>query len=117
VTPVPTILTILTEIDRLTKEQGSLVALDDKAALEENLEKKEFFITSLREMPQTALDDECLALLESIAAMERENVRLAKDEMERLKDLMKKTKEGMTTVRGYDAFSSAVGATYIDKKK
>jgi hypothetical protein len=114
---VPSVFEILTEIDRLTKEQGGLIFEEDKTLLEKNLAKKEDLLTSLKSMPQPVLDGACLALLEGISAAERENIHLAKGEMGRLRGLMKKTQEGMTTVRGYDSFSSGVGAAYIDKKK
>jgi hypothetical protein len=94
-----------------------LIALEDKSALERNLESKERLIGVLREIPESALDGEARALLERIAQAEQENIALAKDEMARLKSLMKKTQEGMTAMRGYDVFSAGVGATYIDKKK
>jgi hypothetical protein len=112
-----TILETLTKIDSLTKEQGGLIASDDKSALENNLAAKEELIAALKALPQPVLDEKCRAVLESIASAELKNVRLAKDEMGRLRELMKKTKEGKTTVRGYDSFSSGVGATYIDRKK
>lgn len=112
-----TITAILTEIDRLTKEQRGLISLEDKTPLEENLAKKEDLISSLKLMSRPALDDADRALLEQISSAERENVQAGKDEMKRLRGLMKKAQEGMTTVRGYDSFTSSAGATYIDKKK
>ena len=112
-----TMTAILTEIDRLTREQRGLISLEDKTPLEENLAKKEDLISSLKLMSNPALDDASRALLEKISSTEQENVKMAKDEMKRLRGLMKKTQEGMTTVRGYDSFTSSAGATYIDKKK
>jgi ATP-dependent RNA circularization protein (DNA/RNA ligase family) len=108
---------VLAEIEKLTNEQRALIALEEKTALEQNLESKERLIESLGEMPDEAFDEEAREILERVARAERENIVLAKDEMERLKTLMKKTQEGMTTVRGYDPFSAGVGATYIDKRK
>ena len=113
-----TALSVLKEIERLTKEQGALLRLEDKTALEQNLESKERLIEALAGMPDAAAPDgEARALLESIARAEEENIRAAREEMERLQSLMKKAQEGMMTVRGYDTFSAGVGATYIDKKK
>lgn len=110
-------LALLTEVERLTIEQRDFIALEDKSALEQNLEQKERLIKTLEGMTDVAPDDEVHAKLESIAREEQENIRAAQEEMERLKAMMKKTQEGMMTVRGYDAFSAGVGATYIDKKK
>ncbi|MCL1806717.1 MAG: hypothetical protein FWG31_03340 [Oscillospiraceae bacterium] len=100
----------------MTEEQRGLILLEDKDALEQNLEQKERLIEILKAMPDRSPDEEALSLLERIARAEEANIQTAKDEMERLRALMKKTQEGMTTVRGYDAFSASVGATYIDKK-
>ncbi|MDR0294055.1 MAG: hypothetical protein LBH95_07890 [Oscillospiraceae bacterium] len=109
-------MTILTEIERLTGEQRELIGMDDKSALEQNLERKEQLIGALKAMPDAASGDEERALLEKIVRMERENIRTAQDELERLRAVMKKAQEGMMTVRAYDAFGAGVGATYIDKK-
>jgi hypothetical protein len=114
---VEKILSLLTEIGRLTAEQRGLIALEDRTALELNIEAKGKLIEALKAMPATAFDDDAKTLGENIAKAERENIQLAKDEMEKLRVMMKKAQEGITTVRGYDAFGANVGATYIDKKK
>ncbi|MCL2003901.1 MAG: flagellar protein FlgN [Oscillospiraceae bacterium] len=111
------LLAILTEIEQLTLAQRGLIAQGDLSALAENLERKEGLIQALGELPPASPGGEARALLERIAAAESENVKLARDEMKNLRALMKKTREGKTTVRGYDALSSGVGATYIDKKQ
>ena len=112
-----TALTLLTEIKRLTEEQRRFITLEDKTALEQSLEQKERLIEALKALTDIPSDGETGALLESISRMERENMQAAREEMDRLRDALKKTQEGMMTVRGYDAFSAGVGATYIDKKK
>ena len=112
-----TIPEILTELDRLTTEQGELIFQNDFTALEENIEKKNALITALKAVPQPVLDEESRTLLDNISAAGQRNIQMTKGEMGRLRGLMKKTQEGMTTERGYDAFSFSVGATYIDAKK
>jgi hypothetical protein len=110
-------LAVLTEIEELTLAQRGLIGLDDKSALEQNISKKEALIQTLKDMPPLPPSDEAIGLMGRIAVAERENIGAAKGEMENLRTLIKKAQEGMTTVRGYDALSSGVGATYIDRKR
>jgi hypothetical protein len=108
---------ILTELEQLTIRQRSLIAPDGAAALEQNIARKDELIGMLQTMSPLPSDAETEALLRGIAEGGKENIQAVRDEMERLRGLMKKTHEGMTTVRGYDPISSGLGATYIDKKQ
>ena len=105
---------LLNDILRLTKEQRGLIYLEDKEALEANIEQKARLIEALRGCDGEAGD---AVLAAAIADAERENIAAVKDEMARLKDMLKRTQDGMTAVRGYDAYTSNAGATYIDKKQ
>jgi hypothetical protein len=114
---VEKILAVLTEIEQLTLAQRGLIGLDDNSALEQNLARKEVLIQTLGEFPDFIPDSGTRALLNRIADAERENIQAARDALGLLRGSMKKTQEGMTTVRGYDPLSSGIDATYIDKKQ
>jgi hypothetical protein len=108
---------VLTEIEQLTLAQRGLIESGDLPALELILARKESLIQSLRELPSAVSGDEIRAVLARIRDIEQENIQAAQGEMEHLRVLMKKAQEGMTTVRGYDALSAGIDATYIDKKQ
>ncbi len=109
------ILSTLQAIERLTEEQRGLIGQEDQSALERNLDEKNRLIETLRGRTMDG-NAEARAVLDNIVSLERENITLAKVEMERLRAMLKKTQEGLVAVRGYDAISSNVGATYIDRK-
>lgn len=94
-----------------------MILQEDKTLLDQNLARKEILIETLRSMPETDPSEQERAILSRITQFENENIELARSEMERLRVLLKKAQEGLTTVRGYDAFSTNVGATYIDQKR
>jgi hypothetical protein len=112
---VESVLTTLLSIERLTAEQRDLIGQDDTSGLERNLDEKNRLIETLigRSLEENA---EAHAVLDRIVAAERENISLARTEMERLRAALKKTQEGLAAVRGYDVITSNVGATYIDTK-
>ncbi len=109
------ILTTLRSIERLTEEQRALIGQEDPSALERNLDEKNRLIEALAGQSVDG-NEEAKAVLDRIVTMERENVVALRAEMERLKARMKKTQNGLAFVRGYDALSSNIGATYIDRK-
>jgi hypothetical protein len=116
---------VLEELLALSRCQPDLS--DDGAPIEDYLAKRQAHVDEVvaisRSLPDplppqaAALQERGIELHLQIIQQDKENEAAMKDVIERLREQIKKVKDGKTAFKGYEGPLPDAGATYFDKKR